>query len=211
MSMDEAWREVYEKKASEDLPEHEMACWSKQGFEELVVMTDNIVNSLKGIKTILDVGCGPGTYCRMFHTQGYNITGVDYSEKMIEAAKKKAPQIKFVVGNGYSLPFPDDSFDLVISIGTLQCLYDYEKFVKELIRVSKKAVVISTLYRGRKHPAPIELLRRKLYKDSWPTRDYHPSEIIPFFEEADFNVRTKIYNKNSLIQDGFFLIAQKDL
>lgn len=220
--MDEKWREIFDCKASLNIPEHEMSCWSKEGYEELLDVTKKIFLDLKKyehdsknnltqnkIKTVLDVGCGPGAYCKFFKEQGLEVMGVDYSENTISVAKNKYPEINFKVEDGYNLQFNNSTFDLVISIGALQCLYDHEKFVNELMRVSKRFVIISTLYRQRKSTDPFKILAKQLKKDSWPTREYHPSELIDLFEKAGF--KTKIITKNGkkLIKDGFFIIAEK--
>jgi len=216
--MDEKWREIFDCKASLNIPEHEMSCWSKEGYDELLDVTKKIFFDLKKsendsakneIKNVLDVGCGPGAYCKFFKEQGLEVLGVDYSENTISVAKNKYSEINFKVEDGYNLSFDNKTFDLVISIGALQCLYDHEKFVNELIRVSKKFVIISTLYRQRKSSDPFKILAKQLKKDSWPTREYHPSELIELFEKANF--KTKIIKKNGkkLIKDGFFVIAER--
>ncbi|MEV5744897.1 class I SAM-dependent methyltransferase [Microbispora rosea] len=68
---------------------------------------------------ILDVGCGTGYLTRILApvvTPGGHVTGVDLSPPMIEYARRRAPgNCTYVVGEGQSLPFPDDSFDAVVS------------------------------------------------------------------------------------------------
>src|SRR3989338_4917659 len=131
MSMDDEWKQVYELRATRDIPDHRKACWSKEGFEELFELTLMFVDEVNNasddypkskIKTVLDVGCGPGIYCDALNKKGFVVTGVDYSEEMIKLAKQRYPHINFIEGSGYNLPFENKSFDLVISIGTLQCL-----------------------------------------------------------------------------------------
>src|SRR5438093_1492945 len=73
---------------------------------------------------ILDVGCGKGFLLYEFaHAlPSANVAGIDISRYAIENAKEEVkPQLK--VGNATSLPFADNSFDLVISITTLHNLY----------------------------------------------------------------------------------------
>lgn len=65
---------------------------------------------------LLDAGCGTGAMLGMLKKDcpDKNYTGIDLSEKMIEAAKKKQLEgIQFIVGDCESLPFPNDSFDVV--------------------------------------------------------------------------------------------------
>jgi ubiquinone/menaquinone biosynthesis C-methylase UbiE len=68
---------------------------------------------------VLDVGCGTGYLSRILApvvTPSGHVTGLDPSSAMIEYATQRAPvNCTYVRGEGQSLPFPDDSFDLVVS------------------------------------------------------------------------------------------------
>lgn len=207
--MDNVWRNIYDENALRDVPPHTMSCWSEDGFEELFKITFNIIKDLTNIKTVLDVGCGPGEYCAELHKQGFNVTGIDYAKNVITKAKNTHPQIKFEVGTAYALPYEDNSFDLVICIGVLQCVYDSEKLIKELARVSKKYIIISTLLRRTKLENPQEALKQKLKKDTWPTREYHPTEIETPLEREGYSTKTITKNKKKPIKDGFFTLATK--
>ncbi|HOW87249.1 MAG TPA: class I SAM-dependent methyltransferase [Candidatus Omnitrophota bacterium] len=97
-----------------------------------------------GIKAgdkILDVGCGKGflLYDLTKVVPGVQVTGLDISKYAVENAKEEV-RSRLQVGNATALPFPDRSFDLVISITTLHNLYCYEleKALREIERVGKK-------------------------------------------------------------------------
>ena len=85
---------------------------------------------------ILDVGCGKGFILYDF-TQavpGVEVVGIDVSNYAIEHAKEEVkPCLK--AASAAELPFPDRSFDLVISINTLHNLYCYDlhKALKEIV------------------------------------------------------------------------------
>jgi ubiquinone/menaquinone biosynthesis C-methylase UbiE len=67
---------------------------------------------------VLDIGCGTGALALCLREQGYAVTGVDASREMIAVAQKnnRATANRFVVADALAgLPFPDKSFDLVIS------------------------------------------------------------------------------------------------
>lgn len=72
---------------------------------------------------ILDVGCGPGHLAsRLARDHGLEVTGLDLDPAMIERARANTEQAvaaehrpTFVVGGVAELPFPDGSFDLVVS------------------------------------------------------------------------------------------------
>jgi len=67
----------------------------------------------------LDVGCGTGTLAARLAAAGLEVTGVDPSEGMLAVLREHAPQVHAVQGSGTALPFPDASFDAVISVATL--------------------------------------------------------------------------------------------
>ena len=97
--------------------------------------------NIKPGDTILDVGCGKGflLYDLTQAVPGVKISGVDVSKYAIEHAKEEIKS-HLKVGDANSLPFEDKSFDHVISITTLHCLYSYdlEKALREIERVAKK-------------------------------------------------------------------------
>ncbi len=212
MEMDENWHNIYESNAEKDMPDYLMSYWTKEDFDDLVVTTKALLRDMRGkkIKTVLDVGCGPGFYCKFLSEQGYDVTGIDYSEKVIALAKKKYPHLKFKVDNGYNLSFKDQSFDLVITIGALQCVYDYKKFITETARVAKQALVISTLYRKKKSDNPQELVEKQLKKDSWPTRDFHPDELTSILEDLGFRTRVIRQINGRSLKDHFFIVAERN-
>jgi len=218
--MDDAWKAVYEMRARSNMPDHLKSCWTKEGFEELLYLTLKFVDEIDSseigagndkIQSILDVGSGPGIYCNELFLKGYDVTGVDYSQEMINLSKQRFPHIRFIVGSGYDLKFEDKSFDMSISIGALQCLMDHEKFLRELCRVTKNHIILSTLWREDTGEDPQKILRMQLVDDSWPTREYHPKEIVPILESEGFMCKIIKENGGKDIMDGYFIIARKNV
>ena len=70
---------------------------------------------------ILDAGCGPGFFSILMARRGHEITGVDYSEAMIECARENienhSPEASayFSQMDAQDLTFEDDTFDVVLS------------------------------------------------------------------------------------------------
>jgi ubiquinone/menaquinone biosynthesis C-methylase UbiE len=61
---------------------------------------------------ILDVGCGTGVPVARFLVEaGFEVVGIDFSEKMLKVARKNVPQATFVRKNMTKMDFPDNSFD----------------------------------------------------------------------------------------------------
>lgn len=90
---------------------------------------------------ILDCACGKGSLLKYFseYTKGKPI-GVDISSVALEEAKKYSPVVKSSI---YSLPFKDNSFDIVISAETIEHLEEPENGIAELCRVCKNFLFIT--------------------------------------------------------------------
>lgn len=82
--------------------------------------------------TILDVGCGVGNFISIAPTR---IEGVDIDEKAIQTCKKRG--FKAMVGNGYELPYADNTFDNINCSAVLEHVNKPYKLMNELRRVLK--------------------------------------------------------------------------
>jgi demethylmenaquinone methyltransferase / 2-methoxy-6-polyprenyl-1,4-benzoquinol methylase len=60
---------------------------------------------------VLDACCGTGDLAIAASRAGGRVTGLDFSEPMLERARRKAPQLEWVHGDLLALPFADSSFD----------------------------------------------------------------------------------------------------
>lgn len=60
---------------------------------------------------VLDVGCGAGRDSRVLAKNGLEVAGIDFSEKMIEAAKKKNSKVEYRLMDMEEISFPKNSFD----------------------------------------------------------------------------------------------------
>ena len=91
---------------------------------------------------ILDFGCGSGELLDAIHDvlpEGSKLIGIDSSEKVIEEAKNRYPFIDFHHKKFIDdLNFPDASFDIVISVDTIECIPNKSTLLSEINRVLKK-------------------------------------------------------------------------
>ena len=62
-------------------------------------------------ESILDVGCGPGITATYFIKSNLNVLGIDFSEGMIEIAKREVPEGKFLVMDLHEIDKIHESFD----------------------------------------------------------------------------------------------------
>lgn len=94
--------------------------------------------------TLLDVGCGNGSYLNLFKCK---VTGIDPSDKLI---KQYRGRHKIILGKAENLPFPNNSFDVVISITAIHNFDDIRKGLEEMKRVGRSRFVFSVLKRSSK-------------------------------------------------------------
>jgi len=90
-------------------------------------------------KKLLEIGCGTGHWSRFFSEYGFEVTGLDISERMINAALQKGiPNVSFHIADGHLLPFAEDTFDLTAAITTLEFVRDADTVLREMIRCTRK-------------------------------------------------------------------------
>lgn len=68
------------------------------------------------INSALDLGCGTGVLCEALHARGIDTLGVDLSREMIDIARQRAPQLRYMVADIVSLR-PGRRFDLATCTG----------------------------------------------------------------------------------------------
>ena len=118
----------------------------KQRYREIVRHAARELN-LIGNESILDVGCGTGALCSVFHEAGFSVTGVDPAQNMLAVAKRQPENenIRFLQANALEqLPFADKSFDLSIASYVAHGLQKSErmKLYAEMRRITKEKVIL---------------------------------------------------------------------
>ena len=114
-------------------------------------LINNFYSSLLSIvrqinpESILDVGAGEGFTLNKLkeNNLGKKIEGIEYTKEAIDLGKKMFPEINIKQGTIYDLPYKNNSFDLIISTEVLEHLDDPAEAVKEIIRVSKKYLLLT--------------------------------------------------------------------
>lgn len=89
-------------------------------------------------KKILDVGCGNGRYVKLFGDM--QVHCLDNSEELLKIVQIRYPQVKTICSDVTNLPYPDESFDHVISIAVIHHLGSELRriiMLEEIIRVLK--------------------------------------------------------------------------
>jgi ubiquinone/menaquinone biosynthesis C-methylase UbiE len=152
----------------------------------LPVALDTIEHfNLKAGDRVLDIGCAKGFLVKdlMIACPGLEVFGLDISEY---ALKHCEPEVvgRLHLGSADSLPFPDNSFDAVISLNTIHNFKRESAVVaiREIERVSKGNSFIQVdSYRTPE--------QKKLFEDWVLTAEFHdyPDEWIKVFNEAGYS------------------------
>jgi ubiquinone/menaquinone biosynthesis C-methylase UbiE len=94
--------------------------------------------------SVLDVGCGPGTLAGMAARRRTDLTvrGVDPSAEMVRYAqehvgRRLGERVQFARAGAEKLPFPDDTFDVVVSTMSFQHWFPLRDAVAEVLRVTR--------------------------------------------------------------------------
>ncbi|MGK0223104.1 MAG: SAM-dependent methyltransferase [Limisphaerales bacterium] len=106
---------------------------SLSGQAEIAIELGEITSDSR----VLDVGCGPGLLSESLSKHAASVEGIDFSETMIEQARRLRSGATFQVANAEALPFAGEDFDVVV------CCYASHHFARpetvytELLRVLK--------------------------------------------------------------------------
>ncbi len=149
----------------------------RQGFDEELTHVVATLASLPPART-LDVACGTGFLTR--HVRG-DVTGLDQSARMLEVARERMPAATLVRGDGLALPFPDSSFDRVVSGHFYGHLDESQRstFLHEARRVARELVLVDA---SRGHSEVDEQWSPRVLSDgsSWEVykRWFTPVELL---------------------------------
>jgi ubiquinone/menaquinone biosynthesis C-methylase UbiE len=93
--------------------------------------------------TVLEAGCGSGTYLNLLQKSGYRCLGVDYSENSVRLMKDSLDK-NAVQADIKCLPFKDKSFDLIFNQGVMEHFTDNDflHIVREMKRVARNVLII---------------------------------------------------------------------
>lgn len=140
--------DLFFKRAIGELPEMESSKALAKVVKQLIHEDDLIV----------DVGCGGGHYLRSLDKaldKNFNYKGVDQTAYYVGNAQKafsmginqnsKRKSVEFIVGDIYNIPVEDKTAEVVMCNNVLLHLPSIEKPISELIRISKRYVIIRML------------------------------------------------------------------
>lgn len=125
-----------------DAYEQQMGRWSRRLAQQFLDFA-----RLDGDGRILDLGCGTGSLTRALvgRLAASRIVGLDVSAAYVDHARRQItdPRVEFQVGDACAMPFPDSSFDGVLTMLVLPFVPDTAAAVSEMRRVARPCAVVA--------------------------------------------------------------------
>jgi SAM-dependent methyltransferase len=90
---------------------------------------------------VLDVGCGLGTLSAAAAARGATVTGSDLAAGMLAEARRRHPEVEFVLADAEALPFADGAFDVALGAFVVNHLPHPERAASELARVARRVAL----------------------------------------------------------------------
>lgn len=115
---------------------------------------------------VLESGCGLARYVRYLTDRGWKCVGLEYREETVSAVRSVWPDLEIVQGDVAAAPFPDNSFDAVISLGVVEHFPEGPaRALRDMFRVLKPGGVavitvpcLNTVRRFKRRTGLVELL-----------------------------------------------------
>lgn len=96
----------------------------------------HVASDLASTSRVLEVGCGTGNYISALEAMfGCSCCGIDPSEQMLVKGREQSPRVHFQMGKAEKLDFPDESFDLVLSVDVIHHVQDRTAYLRGAYRV----------------------------------------------------------------------------
>ncbi|MEO8457231.1 MAG: methyltransferase domain-containing protein [Chloroflexota bacterium] len=162
-------------------------------------------------RSLLDIGGGTGNFALPLSQAGFRVTLADYSPAMVRQARRKLPDIDFVVMDGSRLPFEDGSFDCAVSVNVLGHIAEWRLALKEARRVLRGGPLVLKVSTRETVTANWVMNYFPALLDAAPLHHYQPaSETVAALRDAGFaDVQTRVVHYTDTI-DGSFQALKHD-
>jgi len=145
---------------------------------------------------ILDVGGGHGQLTTALIRHDYQVTVLGSADVCKQRVWKFVDENRcsFKVGNILDLPYPDQTFDVVVSYRLLPHVTQWKRFLSELTRVAQKAVIVDyPAIKSVNAVAPLLFrLKKRLEGNTRPYKSFWESQLLAAFRAHGF-IRVERY------------------
>jgi len=149
---------------------------------------------------VLDLGCGAGPVISELRRHGIRTAGLDYSEDMLDNARARLRSLGIddsglLQGDCRHTPYPSAGFDVVVCLGVISYIEDYDPVLDEIERLLKPGGTALISFRSEHNPLfsdPVALGKRALRTLMTPLlgrRAPAPFEIGRFLDHREVTAR----------------------
>ncbi len=133
---------------------------------------------------VLDIACGTGLVSSELVARHARVTGIDASEPMLGAARRRVLEATFVHGDAEELPFPNDSFDAATSAQAYHWL-DAERALRETMRVVRPGGMVAIWWKELLRGDAARLFREEAARDAGMEHAPRPMNVVGDFHVFD--------------------------
>ncbi|HYL78685.1 MAG TPA: methyltransferase domain-containing protein [Bryobacteraceae bacterium] len=143
---------------------------------------------------VLDAGCGTGYGAAELAQSAAEVVGVDVAPEAIEYAQASypLPTVRFVMSSCTSVPFPQNSFELVVAFEVIEHLPDFRAFLNECGRVITPQGLFIVSSPNKRYYADS---RAKEGPNPYHQHEFEPSEFVAELRRVFSNVRLLLQNR----------------
>lgn len=157
---------------------------------------------------VLDLGCGTGLpFDHYFVDQGFEVKGLDISEKHVKKAKENVPEAEFFQRDFFEKEFGDDSFDAVVSFYAIFHIprEEHEKLFTQIREwVKDDGAVLLTL-----GPEKMDEHRGEIGGEEMLWSSYSPEKNLELLKESGFKI-LETYTEDYREETHFWVLAQPE-
>jgi len=144
-----SWKKIFNSEVDNDYYHHLGEDWLNAKDDPIALLRAEskiknpwVIETIKkelgnDSKAVLDIGCGAGFLSNAIALEKHHVHGIDMSEESLAIARKydTTKTAQYQSANAYSLPFENNSFDVVCAIDFLEHVEEPEKVIAEASRV----------------------------------------------------------------------------
>jgi len=145
-------------------------------------------------RRVLDMGCGTGYGSAELAQTAAEVVGVDIAPEAIEYARANypLPGLRFVQGSCTAVPFPKNSFNLVVAFEVIEHLQNFREFLNECARVITPQGVLLVSSPNKSYYAES---RARAGANPYHEHEFEPAEFVSELSNVFSSVRLMLQNR----------------